>query len=201
VRGVSLGSWCGGVTAVCGAGLLERFLTSIAILGVPTAPLNPGQSVQLTATGTYSDASARNITSAVSWSASAGNVVAVSPRASSRSGCGRSRRNGDAVRCQRPRPCAGVARRRRQCAVPRCGAAQCLACTDVGAGDPRVCAANDILLQKTGERMKQTDLANIGPGFVLSQATAYVNAHASDPPDGCWRSPTMTQPPPTAPTR
>jgi hypothetical protein len=44
--------------------------------------------------------------------------------------------------------------------------------------------AGDILFQKTGERMTQSDLANVGPGSALSQATGYVNAHASSPPDG-----------------
>lgn len=32
--------------------------------------------------------------------------------------------------------------------------------------------------------MTQTDLVDVGPGTALSQATAYVNAHASSPPDG-----------------
>lgn len=44
--------------------------------------------------------------------------------------------------------------------------------------------ANEILLQKTGERMAQTDLVDLGPGSVSTQATAYVNARPTEPPDG-----------------
>lgn len=44
--------------------------------------------------------------------------------------------------------------------------------------------ANDILFQKTGERMTQTDLVTVGSGSPLSHATAYVSARADAPPDG-----------------
>jgi hypothetical protein len=44
--------------------------------------------------------------------------------------------------------------------------------------------ANDILFQKTGERMSQVDLVSVGSGSPLSQAQAYVNARATSPPDG-----------------
>lgn len=44
--------------------------------------------------------------------------------------------------------------------------------------------ANDILFQKTTERMVQTDLVSVGPGSPLSHATAYASAHSSAPPDG-----------------
>ena len=44
--------------------------------------------------------------------------------------------------------------------------------------------ANDILLQKTAERMTRTDVVNVGPGTPLSQAIEYVNANATAPPDG-----------------
>jgi len=44
--------------------------------------------------------------------------------------------------------------------------------------------ANGILLQKTGERMTQTDVVNVGPGSALEQGMGYVSAHASAPPDG-----------------
>ncbi|HET7218775.1 MAG TPA: hypothetical protein VFJ02_12045 [Vicinamibacterales bacterium] len=44
--------------------------------------------------------------------------------------------------------------------------------------------ANELLMQKTGERMTQTDLVNVGAGTALAQAVSYVNAHASAPPDG-----------------
>lgn len=44
--------------------------------------------------------------------------------------------------------------------------------------------ANDILFQKTGERMSQLDVVTLGPGSPLTQAVDYVNAHAASPPDG-----------------
>lgn len=44
--------------------------------------------------------------------------------------------------------------------------------------------ANDILFQKTGERMVRTDLVNVGPGSPVSQAEQYANAHRTAPPDG-----------------
>ncbi len=44
--------------------------------------------------------------------------------------------------------------------------------------------ASDILFQKTGERMSQSDLVAVGAGSPLSQAVVYVNAHESSPPDG-----------------
>jgi hypothetical protein len=49
----------------------------------------------------------------------------------------------------------------------------------------RVFTRADVLLsQKTGEHMTQTDLTTVGPGTPLTQAVAYVNAHAATPPDG-----------------
>src|SRR5262245_54313466 len=60
-------------------------------------------------------------------------------------------------------------------------AARAPATTDV----QRVFArANDLLFQKTGARMVQTDLSNVGPGLALSQAAAYVDSHATAAPDG-----------------
>ena len=44
--------------------------------------------------------------------------------------------------------------------------------------------ATDLLFQKTGARMTQTDLTNVGSGLALSQAVSYVEAHATAPPDG-----------------
>jgi hypothetical protein len=44
--------------------------------------------------------------------------------------------------------------------------------------------ANDILFEKTGERMTRTDLVNVGPGSALAQSVAYANAHAAAAPDG-----------------
>jgi hypothetical protein len=43
---------------------------------------------------------------------------------------------------------------------------------------------NDILFQKTGERMTQIDLMTVGTGSSLSHAVAYANAHSTAPPDG-----------------
>lgn len=43
---------------------------------------------------------------------------------------------------------------------------------------------NDILFQKTGEHMTRTDVMTVGPGSALSHAVAYVNAHATAPPEG-----------------
>jgi hypothetical protein len=44
--------------------------------------------------------------------------------------------------------------------------------------------ASDILSEKTGARMSQTDLVVVGPGSTGSQAQSYINAHAASPPDG-----------------
>jgi hypothetical protein len=44
--------------------------------------------------------------------------------------------------------------------------------------------ADDILFQKTGERMTQVDLVTVGSGSVVAQTTVYIDAHASSPPDG-----------------
>jgi hypothetical protein len=44
--------------------------------------------------------------------------------------------------------------------------------------------ANDILFQKTTERMIQTDLVTVGSGSPMSHAVAYMTAHQTAPPDG-----------------
>jgi hypothetical protein len=44
--------------------------------------------------------------------------------------------------------------------------------------------ADEILFLKTGERMTQVDLSNVGAGSPLALTTVYIDAHAAAPPDG-----------------
>jgi hypothetical protein len=178
-----------GVATACGggspAGPASAVISSIAILGVPTAPISPGQSAQLTATATYSDGAVRNLTSGVSWGTSAASVLAVSA-----AGIITAVAAGEAQVTATSSGVSGGATVR----VSGGGGSDVLFQVAVLLSASRVPApqdvtrvfarATDILLQKTGERMTQTDLASVGPGSALSQATAYVNAHASSPPDG-----------------
>jgi len=69
------------VVAACGggggAGAPE--LTSITILGIPSAALMPGNSVQMSARANYSDQSTKDVTTTVSWSTTDASVLTVSP--------------------------------------------------------------------------------------------------------------------------
>ena len=52
-------------------------LTSIAVTGVPSAPMMPGNSAQLSAVATYSDQSTKVVTTEVAWSATDTTVLTV----------------------------------------------------------------------------------------------------------------------------
>src|SRR5512137_816465 len=73
----------GGIT---GSGTLT--VTSAALVSIHVTPVNPnaalGTSTQFTATGIFSDDSAQDLTSQVTWSSSAGSVATVSNAAGSR---------------------------------------------------------------------------------------------------------------------
>ena len=178
------------VATACGGGSpaapASAVITSIAILGVPTAPISPGQSAPLRATATYSDGEVRDVTSAVSWGSSSANVLVVSL-----AGFITAVAPGEA---QITATSSGVSGRATVRVSAGAGGvdvpfqvAVLLSAARVPPPDDvaRVFArAGEILFQRTGERMTQSDLANVGPGSALSQATGYVNAHASSPPDG-----------------
>lgn len=158
-------------------------VSSIAIQGLPSGPLAAGQSAQLTANATYSDGSTRNVTASASWATSNPGVLTVST-----SGLVTGVAAGEA---DVTATMSGVTGRAHAQVAggdgPLFRVAVLLSAARVPSADDvsRVFArANGILLQKTGERMTQVDLTNVGRGAVSPQATAYLNAHASSPPDG-----------------
>ena len=157
-----------GVATTCGggspAGPASAVITSIAILGAPTAPISPGQSAQLTATATYSDGTVRDATSGVWWGTSAASVLVVSA-----AGVITAVAAGEAQVTATSSGVSGRATVR----VSGFGGSDVLFQVAVLLSASRVPApedvtrvfarATDILLQKTGERMTQTDLVNVGP--------------------------------------
>lgn len=70
------------LVAACGgdadSGSLPVTLTAVTVAGMPSEPLVPTQTAQLTARATYSDGSVTDVTTTATWSTSNGDVLTVS---------------------------------------------------------------------------------------------------------------------------